>query len=215
MTNIYLITNINTGRVYVGQTKRKVHTRFMEHGRDVTSALYSDMKKYGRSAFKYETLHICADKYAAQWERYYICKYNATNPSCGYNIVKGVRFLWEKGSFNPAQTQKEKERIRKYNMEHKDTILKGILAYNESRKFPVAMLDSNGNILKTFNSLSEACSYLNKGVGGTSRIKNVCDKFNKNGKHSKFFGYAWSAIDKGVQTTTKDVGKAEGELPSE
>lgn len=211
MTSIYLITNLINNKVYVGQTKRNVHTRFVEHSNDSGSALYKDMLKYGKNSFSLEVLHICLDIYANQWERYYICKYDSTNPSYGYNKISEAHYLWKPGGENPSKTEDGKARIRIYNKEHPNIVLSGFRAYNNSRKFPVAMLDEQGNILKEFQSLSDACIYLNKGLYGTTRIKSVCDKFNKNGKRAKFFGYSWMSLSKGVQTNRK----VEDELPLE
>lgn len=215
MTYIYLIRNSINNKIYIGQTRRNVRYRFMEHGRDNESALYEDMCKYGRESFTYEVLHICKDEYANQWEHYYICKYDATNEMLGYNKVDGVAYRWVKGGFNPAHTQKERERIHNYNIEHLDIITKGFKSYNESRKFPVAMIEQDGNIIRTFESLSDACRYLCMANCNTSKIKQVCDVFNKYGKRAKMYGHYWSALNKDVQTNTEDVRKAEDELPSE
>lgn len=211
MTSIYIITNNLNNKVYIGQTRRSVHTRFLEHRLDEGSALYFDMQSIGIENFSFSVLHVCDDKFSDSWEHYYICKYNATNPDFGYNKVLTRAYKWEVGGYNPSKTEQGKKRISKYNLEHKDKILVGFNEYNNSRKFPVTMLDDFGNVLMTFDSLADACRYLGKPMCGTARIKAICDKFNKNGKRSKFYGYSWSAVNKGVQTNCK----AEDELPSE
>ena len=215
MTNIYKITNKMNGKVYIGQTKRSIHIRFSEHYTDSSSSLFLDMHKLGKGLFTVELLHVCKDEFANQWERYYICKYNSIDSECGYNKVCGGIYKWEKGGYNPSKTDNGKARISCYNKQHIDTITIGLKRYNESKKFPVAMLDDYDNVLMLFNSLSDACRYLQKDLCGTARIKQVCDKYNKNGKRSKFFGYAWSALNKDVQTNTNNVCKVEDELPSE
>lgn len=215
MTHIYLIRNNINNKIYIGQTRRSVHTRFLEHGRDVKSSLYADMCKYGRESFTYEILHICNDEYAEQWERYYICKYNATDTNVGYNIVLGGSYHWVVGGYNPSKTPQGRERIKQRNLANLENVTKGLRKSNNDKKFPVAMVDADGNILQCFDSLLNACNYLGKPSCGTTRIKQVCGKFNKNGKRAKFFGHYWIALNKDVQTNTEDVCKAEDELPSE
>lgn len=211
MTSIYIITNTINSKVYVGQTSRSVHTRYTEHMRDPESALFADVSKYGKYVFTYKIIHMCKSEFSDQWEHYYICKYNATNPDFGYNRVPDRAFRWVRGGINPSSTDSGKERIRKYNLAHIDSITSGFKVYNNSRKFPVGMLDSNGDIIIKFESLADACRYLKKPLCGTSRIKQVCDTFKKNGSRRKFYGYAWTALDKNVQTNCK----MEDELPSE
>ena len=54
-------------------------------------------------------------------------------------------------------------------------------------------------VIKVFDSLNEAVRYVcensNKykfNSGNCSQIKYYADKFNKDGKRSKFLGYAWT-----------------------
>lgn len=211
MKSIYLIENTINGKVYVGQTKRKVHVRFFEHRLEIGSPLYYAMQEFGIDKFTYKILHICNDQYSDEWEHYYICKYNSTNKEFGYNRIDTARFIWKKGDPHWAKTIEGKKRISENNKRNLDRVTRGFKNYNNSRKFPVNMLDENGNVLKTFDSLLDACKFLNKPSCGTTRIKNTCDKFNKNGKRARFFGYSWSSVNKGVQTNCK----TDDELPSE
>lgn len=213
MTNIYMITNTINNKVYIGQTRRDVHTRFMEHTRDSESGVYPDAIKYGRSAFVYSILRICDDRYASQWEHYYICKYNSTDPHIGYNKVAYKAYKWEKGKCNPSKTEYGKARIRKYNKEHSDTVYSGFVRYNNSRKFPVAMLDKNDNTVMTFDSLLSACRYFSVTKNYATKIKSFCDKYNKNGTRCRFLGYYWTALNKNVQTNSIDECRVEDELP--
>lgn len=215
MTNIYVITNTINNKVYIGQTKRSVHTRFLEHMRDPESGVYPDVVKYGKFVFTYNLLHICKSEFSDLWEHYYICKYNATDAEFGYNKIADRAYRWKVRKPNPSQTVEGKSRISKYNEEHIESVTRGLKAYNEMQKFPVGMLDTSGNIIMKFESLAEACRYLKKPLCGTTRIKQVCDKLNKNGKRSKFYGYAWTALNKNVQTNSIDECRVEDELPSE
>lgn len=211
MTTIYKISNNLNGRVYIGQTKRSPYMRFQEHSRDTKSALYSDIVKFGFENFTLTILCECDDNEADNLEHLYIVAYDATNPILGYNKIDTAYYHWVSGGENPSKTDSGKKRISEYNKAHIEQITVGFVRYNESRKFPVGMLDDCGNIILVFESLSDACAYLNKPKCGTARIKNVCDKFNKNGRRSKFYGHAWTALNKGVLTNCK----AEDEQPSE
>ena len=77
------------------------------------------------------------------------------------------------------------------------------------------MLDNDGNIIRQFDSLLDACNFLDKPSCGTTRIKSVCDKFRLNGKRCKFYGYAWTALNKNVQTNLDNECRVEDELPLE
>lgn len=215
MINIYIIVNSINNKIYIGQTSRSIQVRFAEHMRDPESGVFSDVIKYGRSIFTYKLLHTCKSEFADQWEHYYICKYDSTNPEYGYNRVSDRAFRWKVGGDNPSQTLQGKERIRRYNKEHQDSVTRGFKEYNNSRKFPVGMLDDCGNIIMKFESLLSACRYLNKPACGTTRIKNVCDRVNAYGKRYRFYGHAWTALNKNVQTNSVDECRMDDELPFE
>ena len=89
---IYIIRNTINNKVYIGQTKVSVDTRWKEHLRH---AKYGDqlinraMRKYGIDKFYIETLEICNINIIDDREIYYIDLYNATNKSKGYNVSIG------------------------------------------------------------------------------------------------------------------------------
>ena len=89
---IYIIRNIVNNKVYIGQTKVSVTTRWQEHLRH---AKYGDqvinraMRKYGIDKFYVETLEICNIDVIDYREMYYIDLYDSTNKSKGYNVSIG------------------------------------------------------------------------------------------------------------------------------
>ena len=89
---IYIIRNTVNNKVYIGQTKVSVTTRWQEHLRH---AKYGDqiinraMRKYGADKFYVETLEICNIYVIDYREMYYIDLYDSTNKSKGYNVSIG------------------------------------------------------------------------------------------------------------------------------
>lgn len=89
---IYIIRNTVNNKVYIGQTKVDVTTRWHEHLRH---AKYGDqvinraMRKYGVDKFYIETLEICDISIIDYREMYYIDLYNSTDKSKGYNVSIG------------------------------------------------------------------------------------------------------------------------------
>lgn len=89
---IYIIRNTINNKVYIGQTKVSVETRWQEHLRH---AKYGDqvinraMRKYGVDKFYIETLEICDVSVIDYREMYYINLYDSTNKSKGYNVSIG------------------------------------------------------------------------------------------------------------------------------
>lgn len=92
---IYKITNIITGKCYIGETvqidpyKRwKKHLNCINYKDEGCPALKEAMKKYGINKFKFEVLIICFDEDRYKYEKEYIKKYNSQVPN-GYNILPG------------------------------------------------------------------------------------------------------------------------------
>lgn len=89
---IYIIRNTVNSKVYIGQTKVSVQTRWQEHLRH---ARYGDqvinkaMRKYGIDKFYIETLEICSLDAIDYREMYYIDLYDSTDKSKGYNVSIG------------------------------------------------------------------------------------------------------------------------------
>lgn len=89
---IYIIRNTINNKVYIGQTKVSIETRWQEHLRH---AKYGDqvinraMRKYGVDKFYIETLEICDISVIDYREIYYIDLYDSTNKSKGYNVSIG------------------------------------------------------------------------------------------------------------------------------
>ena len=94
MGYIYKITNIQTGKCYIGETNQQNYNRrWSKHinclkYKDGCPLLKASMKKYGIDKFKFEILIICFDDDLVKYEKEYIKKYNSQTPN-GYNILSG------------------------------------------------------------------------------------------------------------------------------
>lgn len=91
---IYKITNIENGRVYIGQTKQSFNDRWRSHVRrglraepGTNNKLYSAMWEDGPENFTFEIVEQCKAEELNEKEKYYIEFYRGN--SWGYNSTKG------------------------------------------------------------------------------------------------------------------------------
>jgi len=91
---IYLITNTDNGKRYIGQTTQIViYKRYWTHlqkaRQKVNHPLYDAINKYGEGAFKYETIASCDNKQSLDAaEEHFIELYKTRWPN-GYNLKSG------------------------------------------------------------------------------------------------------------------------------
>ena len=93
MGQIYKITNLVNGKIYIGQTRYTADIRFRGHIAEATKPhksnypLYKAFNKYGVHNFKVEVLEECANDKLNSREKYYINLFNSFN--AGYNQTLG------------------------------------------------------------------------------------------------------------------------------
>ena len=127
---IYKITNKINGKVYIGQHKVKslfARDNYLGSG---GKRYQNAIKKYGKQNFSKEIITIAMTQSEADvLEKYYIKKYDSTNPEKGYNILvggqgagrrenqipwnkgkKGVLVAWNKGLILGPVTGEEYEK---------------------------------------------------------------------------------------------------------
>jgi group I intron endonuclease len=202
MGYIYLITNKETKKQYVGQTICKdVEKRWRQHrwpsNRNLGTYLSNAFKKYGIENFKFQIICICFDEDCNRFEQDYIKKFNTVSPN-GYNIESGgsnhichpdtKKKLSEinKGTNNPQYGKKwSKERKEKRK---KDSIGNKNPNYGREsvNRKTVGMFNSENKLIEKFNSVREASD---KTKINESSISGVC-----NGKHIKAGGFVWKFI---------------------
>ena len=89
---IYIIKNHVNCKVYIGQTKVNIETRWKEHVRHSkygAQIINRAMKKYGVDNFYIQLLEQCDIYNVDQKEIEYIKLYNSTDKKYGYNISLG------------------------------------------------------------------------------------------------------------------------------
>jgi len=88
---VYKITNLITGKIYVGQTIRSLHIRFNAHCTDKRkdTAIAQAIRKYGKQNFKIEELATATNaEELNKLETHYIETLNSLSPN-GYNLNLG------------------------------------------------------------------------------------------------------------------------------
>lgn len=116
MTNIYKITNIVNGNIYIGKTINDINDRWKEHvcsaiskDKDGNCPLHCAIRKYGKENFLIELIDRCEDFNSSNKEKYWIKYYDSYNN--GYNATLGgdgnplydreyIKKLWEDGLSN-------------------------------------------------------------------------------------------------------------------
>lgn len=220
MVDIYLITNKINGKMYVGKTQRGYLLRFKEHctakKHGFNTYIGNAIAKYGEENFTVELLKQVADDTWEHWEKYYIQKYKTLFNQHGYNLTPG-------GDANPMDIPEIKEKhlqacraperrkkiseagkkqvvsqatrklIRKNNLANLDRITSGFKKYNESRKIRVGIIEGD-QVIQEFQSLADACKFVGTPTTNGGGILQMCDKFNKNGRRAKMYGYSWTRL---------------------
>ena len=90
MGYIYKITNIVSGKSYIGQTIMSIRERMNKHysnAKTATTGIDYALAKYGKEAFVVEELCSCPNQRLDELERYYIDYYDTYNN--GYNLTIG------------------------------------------------------------------------------------------------------------------------------
>lgn len=205
MYRVYLITNLVNGKKYVGITHNSIEQRFQEHlaksrCKNGNWKLHRALRKYGFDNFNFEILVKIRkisdkkklDEILNNLEKYYIEKYNSYH--FGYNLTKGGDGSLD---FHHSEKTKKKMCITRQNMseEYKELLRQRIKTIKNLHRFKkgefvpkhyikVEQYDTDGNYIKTYNSIREAANAFNSSE--SSNIISVCK-----GRRKTAFGFFW------------------------
>lgn len=104
---IYLLTNLTTGKKYVGKSSKSLEKRWRQHVQDCRKGravhLYNAMRKYGEDSFSRIVIDTASNnERACEFESYYIRLYDTHLKEKGYNLTMGG----DGGNFNEETRQK-------------------------------------------------------------------------------------------------------------
>lgn len=222
MTKIYVITNTINNKRYVGKTVNSLQYRFNGHCRSRSNMfIHNAITKYGRENFTIELLLNCLDSDWQYWETYYINSLGTHYTMGGYNVSWGgdsnpmddelskchhwdachsQEFIQKqiKASTGRYHTEKSKQKMSMVQKEiyFNNDALKNRIKMAQPTREVVYCLDDENNIVKKFESISDACRFMGKKTSMAGKLKTFIDQFNKNGKRAKFWGYSWT---KGIE----------------
>ena len=125
MGEIYKITHIESGKVYIGQTTRTTLVRWQEHLDDAKyrhkfhSHFLRALRKYGPAAFSVEAIETVDDASLSEREIYWIATYGTYGDSAkGYNDTPGGDCPPSRKGHKHSDAAKEKNRQAHIGLRH-------------------------------------------------------------------------------------------------
>lgn len=199
MGYIYKITNTANGKIYIGQTRKAVKTRWTNHvtcaqnqsHRDYNIPFHNAIRKYGRNAFRVETIEECDNSLLNDREKYWIAKLHSTDKSKGYNLNLGglgcsryndaeLLSLWNDGlSFEEIKTRIGicrfvlSERLKVLGVTDEEIKERGYLALRKKNGREIHQYTIEGEYVASYpsvNAASKAVGYSN--VSGATKKPN-------------------------------------------
>ena len=202
MGYIYLITNKDNGKKYVGKTSYTVGSRWSDHKKNFKKilddmAIHKAMNKYGPDSFEITQLEECQDYELNEREQYWIAELDTYNN--GYNSTLGgdgakkydkqrILELWHDG--------KDVGEIEEEIGADRHTIcnilkLSGIETIEFKRRSggrAVLQYSIEGKFIARYESLTAATEAM--GRDNVSNIKSCCKKIS-----SSAYNYLWKYED--------------------
>lgn len=191
MYKIYLITNNENKKQYVGITKFSIEERFLQHTRR-GFILTEAIKKYGKDNFYIDLIdEVESAERAYELEQYYIKEYNTKVPN-GYNLTDGGDGLY--GVIIDDEDRKRRSKVMKKLHKEKRTGMHGKKHSEDTRK---KMSISGKNIPKPWLSgrvLSEESKqkirekHLGKSLSEETKKKISENHHDVNGENNPMYG---------------------------
>ena len=200
---LYVHVNKANGKMYFGITAQPVSRRWNNGNGYKHCPLFSRaIKKYGWDGFSHIVLLKNLSKtHACDYERYFISRFDSTNPQKGYNCDCG-------GMGAGTHSEETKEKLKRANVgkkyssatkdKHREAIIKRGFTFNElarnnsraSRMVPIYQYDINKSFIRKWSSITEAAVSLGVSHQNISRCLS--------GKSHTCGGFYWSYVDKEI-----------------
>ena len=209
MGYIYKIYNDFNNKVYIGQTKKSIELRFKQHinsSKESNYCLHKAMREIGIEHFFIEQIEECKESDLNEREEYWIKEYNSFYS--GYNMTFGGQVLCGHKIqeelyelifilYDGNLSMKKIANLLNCSNTEIYNILK---SYDKDEGFKkkniqVEQYDLDGNYIKTFNSVKEACEETGAYSGNISK---VC-----RGERGSAGGFKWKSVDKLVLSNKK------------
>lgn len=192
MGYIYLITNFENQKVYIGQTVNPILHRWREHVNDAycgnksNSLLHRAIIKYGASNFGICLLEECKDDELNEKEKFYIKEYESYyTHNKGYNMTWGgggntkysdeeILYLWNQGYRNCEIARLLGATQNTISLRIRALIGNGAAQerHVDSRKISIIQYDLYGNYIRDWDCASTAEKELNLSGGSIGRCCN-------------------------------------------
>lgn len=182
---VYKITNLKTGNVYVGITNQGVKQRWYKHCSDSIRGsefpLHNALRKYGIDNFSIETLEVVNTiEELKEREKYWISTLQSKISHNGYNLTDGGD-----GTFGRPTSEATKEKIRQKALLRVYTDqIKLNMRNSSTKKKEVSQFTLDGILVEVHKSTRDA----QRSTGIDSTRIAACAR----GKYKQSGGFIWS-----------------------
>lgn len=181
-SGIYRIRNLVNNKIYIGSSKninhrKSAHLYDLRNQKHKNIHLQRSYNKYKEEKFLFDIIELCEIENLILKEQHYI---NTLKPEYNISLIAGSTVGMKRPDQSLRIIEFNKNKIvSQQTKERVSNTLKQI-GHKPSRKCieesikilrkPVIQLDLEGNFIKEFSSITEACKELNMATGNLSKV---------------------------------------------